>query len=107
MQSGSGKRINQPPAVYLLSAASLKDEGLCSGVSQVKSVLRSSCLWLRCWSLHKHWLLAEGKSYTQKGPGSGGLGKSKNTSNLLFFSYAFIMNTLPLTRSLAVVPWDE
>lgn len=72
MQSRFWEKTNQPPAVYLLNAASLKVEGLCSGASQVKSALRRPCIQLRCWSLHMHWLLAEGNVSSQfrKGPGS-------------------------------------
>lgn len=46
------------------------------------------------------------------GWGWGGQGKSKNiimNQQAAFprmLSYAFVTNTLPLARSLAVVPWD-
>lgn len=53
---------------------------MCSGAFQVKSVLRTSGLWLRCWSLHKHWLLAARKAPYSGEVQAGVGGKSKKTN---------------------------
>lgn len=66
MQSRCWKKTNQPAAVYPMKHCLSEGWGapLRSLSGQVSS--KNTMPRLRCWSLHKHWLLAEGKPHSEK-----------------------------------------